>query len=341
MEYPALPRPLGRSLDRLAFAPWFTGPLGAAAELASVVAPSECVVCQRPDAVMCPACRRAFRAATVRPFEAQADAEGLPLLDGGEPLKVLAAGPYAREVSAAVLAFKDRQRVSLASVLGPALAGAVRAAVPPGAGTVALVPVPSTRLARARRGYAPVDLLVQWIVHRGLLPPGVAVVRALQVRPMAPWARTEQKSKGRRARSSSAVHLEVRAGHALQGHRVVLVDDVLTTGSTLARGYRSLRQAGAAVESAAVLAATAAPRRHEDMPVPDPAVRRASALREGGIPPGPRPGVAEFVTMAWRGLDYWGRWHTVEYGHLTKRRRTHLQRPGGETFGRCRVTRDQ
>ncbi|WP_372697913.1 ComF family protein [Arthrobacter sp. JSM 101049] len=266
MEYPAVPRRLARGLDRLAFAPWTTGPLGALAELAAVVAPSECIACRRPDAVMCPACRRAFRTATVRPFEAQAEAEGLPLLDGREPLRVLSAGPYAREVSAAVLAFKDRQRVSLAGVLGPALAGSIRAAVPPGPGPVALVPIPSSRLARARRGYAPVDLLLQWIVHRDLLPPGVVVVHALRVRSRAPWAMGEQKSKGRRARSSTAAQLEIRGGHALQGRRVVLLDDVLTTGSTLARGYRSLRLAGAAVESAAVLAATAAPRRREDAP---------------------------------------------------------------------------
>ncbi|HXD28303.1 MAG TPA: phosphoribosyltransferase family protein [Arthrobacter sp.] len=266
MEYPPVPRRLARGLDRLAFAPWITGPLGAAADLAAVVAPSECVVCGRPDTVMCPACRRKFRTATVRPFEAQADAEGLPLLESGEPLRVLAAGAYAREVSAALLAFKDRQRVSLAAALGPALAGAVRAAVPPGHGPVALVPIPSSRLARARRGYAPVELLLQWITRRGLLPPGVIVVRALRVRPTAPWARAEQKSKGRRARSSTAAQLEIRAPRSLQGLRVVLLDDVLTTGSTLARGYRCLRQAGAAVESAAVLAATAAPRRQEDTP---------------------------------------------------------------------------
>lgn len=268
MEYPGIPPRLAAGLDRVSGASWTRGPRDALAELASVLAPSECVYCQCDDAVMCPACRGAFRAATLRPFAAQEGAEGLPLLPDGEPLPVTAAGVYAREVSAALLAFKNRQRIPLAGVLGPALAGSIRAAAQAHPGPLALVPVPSSRMARARRGYAPVDVLIRWISRRGLLPPGVAVVPALRVVRRPPWAVAEQKSRGRRARSSDAAEFVVRPGHPVSGAPVLLVDDVLTTGSTLARGYLGLLRAGACVQGAAVLAATAPPRGGERGPLP-------------------------------------------------------------------------
>lgn len=268
MEYPPLPDRLARRLDALAFSSSVRGPLLALAELGSVAAPSDCVFCRRPDTVMCRTCRGAFRAATVRPFEAQDGAESLPLDLDGAPLPVVAAGVYAREVSAAVLAFKNRQRVSLAGVLAPALAGALRAASDRFDGGVLLVPIPSTRIARAHRGYAPVDVLLAWIRRRALLPPSTSVGHVLRVRSGPPWAGTAQKTKGRRARSGSAAEMVLRPHPQLLDRPVLLVDDVLTTGATLARAHRQLQAAGARVEGAIVVAATAAPR-HQDGPEVD------------------------------------------------------------------------
>ncbi|MDN5813486.1 MAG: ComF family protein [Arthrobacter sp.] len=272
MEYPALPDRWGRRLDSVAFSSSVRGPLSALAELGSVAAPSDCVFCRRPDVVMCRSCRGSFRAATVRPFQAQDGAESLPLDPKGEPLAVVAGGVYAREVSAAVLAFKNRQRVSLAGVLGPALAGALRVAGEGFDDGVVLVPIPSTRIARARRGYAPVDVLLTWIQRRALLPPSTSLARMLRVRPGPPWAGAAQKTKGRRARSGSAAQLVLRRTRGIPDRPVLLVDDVLTTGATLARAHHQLQAAGVRVEGAVVLAATAAPRHGDGSAVgaPDP-----------------------------------------------------------------------
>ena len=270
MEYPQLPESWARGLDSLVFSAAVQGPLTALAELGSVAAPSDCVYCRSPDAVMCRTCRGAFRAATVRPFEAQEGAESLPLDPGGEPLPVMAAGIYSREVSAAVLAFKNRQRVSLAGVLGPALAGALRLAADRFDSSILLVPIPSTRLARAHRGYAPVDVLLAWIQRRALLPPSTTSARLLRVRPGPPWAGAAQKSKGRRARAGSAAKMVLLPHPRIPDRPVLLVDDVLTTGATLARAHHQLQAAGVRVEGAVVVAATAAPRHHEGSDLDEP-----------------------------------------------------------------------
>jgi predicted amidophosphoribosyltransferase len=62
----------------------------------------------------------------------------------------------------------------------------------------------------------------------------------------------------RMANLAGALRVGRPAGVA--GRRVVLVDDVVTTGVTLAEAARALRAAGAEVPAAAVIAATA--RRH-------------------------------------------------------------------------------
>jgi predicted amidophosphoribosyltransferase len=63
----------------------------------------------------------------------------------------------------------------------------------------------------------------------------------------------------RAANLSGALHSRLD----LRGHRVVLVDDVITTGATLTEAARALRAAGAEVQACAVIAAT---ERHTDRP---------------------------------------------------------------------------
>lgn len=116
-----------------------------------------------------------------------------------------------------------------------------------------VVPVPSEPGRVRRRGFDHTDLLAS-AVGEVLARP---VVRALRLRRGTPD----------RGRTTSAVALPggaIRAVTALAGRSVLVVDDVLTTGTTLRATAAALRDAGAGPLSAAVLARApsgSAPRR--------------------------------------------------------------------------------
>jgi predicted amidophosphoribosyltransferase len=229
--------------------------------------PTSCVLCAAEDAALCPTCARNLRARTRRPFRAESAAPALMDVNGTVLLPVVAAGAYAHELAHLLLAFKNGGRADLAGPLAACLAGALETAVagpavslPRAAGELLLVPVPGSGRSFRRRGFVPVLLLLRLLKRRRALPAGTELCCALRLRWRRPWRARNQKGLGRSRRRAN-VHNSMRADGSLAGRTVVIVDDVLTTGATLAEAARALREAGALVSGAVVLAATAAPAR--------------------------------------------------------------------------------
>ncbi|MGC5563425.1 ComF family protein [Streptomyces sp. FR-108] len=215
-------------------------------DLTDLVLPAECGGCGRPRTVLCPKCRAALTGNVPCRVRPDPEPPGLPV--------VHAAAPYEDQVRAALLAHKERGALMLAGPLGTALAEAVRAGLGPagqavgavgavGSGTpVLLVPVPSARWAVRARGHDPARRIAL-AAAAGLRRSGMAarVVAVLRQR----RAVADQSGLNSRQRLDNlAGALEVAPGGArllAGGARVVLVDDLMTTGASLAEAARALR----------------------------------------------------------------------------------------------------
>ncbi|MEU6894332.1 phosphoribosyltransferase family protein [Streptomyces sp. NPDC046557] len=224
-------------------------------ELAGLVLPVDCAGCGAPRVVLCARCRAALAgggAGRARPAAAPA---GLPVVHAG--------AAYGDAVRAVVLAHKERGALPLAGPLGAALAAAVLSGGAGGeggegeAGGLVLVPVPSTRRQTRARGHDPgrrIALAASARLRGAGVPARVVPVLRLRRRV------ADQAGLGARERwENLAGALEARAAgvRSAGGARIVVVDDVMTTGATLAEAARALRAGGLRVTGAAVVAASA------------------------------------------------------------------------------------
>ena len=218
--------------------------LSAAASVLDVALPPACAGCGEEGFALCPRCRGALDARLSLPA-------GVPMgLPSGLPMLIAQlewSAPFSGPVRAALHGLKYAGERRLTEPLAAAVAARWRAA---GVGGEVLVPVPVHAERARRRGYDQAVLLT------------VELSRRLQMRWVPALERTRNTSPqfdlGRQARRAN-----VAGAFAVRGSResavvrdrwIVLVDDVVTTGSTLTACAEALYAVGATAVSAMTVA---------------------------------------------------------------------------------------
>ncbi|MFT4030522.1 MAG: phosphoribosyltransferase family protein [Protaetiibacter sp.] len=193
----------------------------------AIVLPVACAGCGAEGRELCAACRARLAPAPVRTSA-----------PGGLP--VHAGAPYREHVRRVLLACKEG-RTALAAPLAELLAAAIADAAPDAG--VELCVVPSTRAAFRLRGFDPARLVLARVGRRD----------ARVLRPARPHRAQKGLGRDERRANLRGAH---RARARLDGRCFLLVDDVVTTGATLAEAARAVRAAGGEVVGAVVVAAT-------------------------------------------------------------------------------------
>ena len=197
--------------------------------------PLKCVLCDKPPRQLCDHCR------------AQLPLRKRSVSRAGAP-PGFSCADYSESVATLVKAFKNDGSVILARQLGVWMAAAVgdwaRQTRTDRQLEIALVPAPSRAANNRSRGYSPARLLASNLaVQLRALGVNARVCDLMKVsgpvRDQADLNRSERKLNlvGR-------MSIEGSAHSRLANRKVVLVDDIITTGSTVAEMARCLESEG-------------------------------------------------------------------------------------------------
>jgi ComF family protein len=188
---------------------------------------TRCAGCDTPGAPICRTCRFAL----------------VSRADTGAPDGVLVAAPFSGRVRDVLLGFKYRNRRAIAGHLAGLL---VNRLVATGARVDVVTWAPTSQRRRRERGFDQAELVARHVARQLGVPCRRLLERAgPDVGP--------QTGRDRLARLHAPAF---RAHPHVPRRRVLLVDDVVTTGATLREGAAVLQRAGAVAVVPAAFAAT-------------------------------------------------------------------------------------
>jgi predicted amidophosphoribosyltransferase len=198
-------------------------------ELLDLLLPCRCALCGATGSIICEAC-----VGELQPSERAVERSNI---------HGWAASSYGVTEMALIKAFKEDGLTALSGYLASAMKLAyagLQSDAPTLLDGSLLVPAPSSRANFRKRGYLPSLLLARRLNH--FLGRPLIVKDALKfVRPVEDQASLTVNQRKTNLSGS------MLASSVVFGQRVILLDDVVTTGSTLAESARAIGQAGGEV----------------------------------------------------------------------------------------------
>ncbi len=203
--------------------------------------PPKCPICGQPGPAdtPCPRCRQADF--WLPPEQA--------VFPGRDFRCCVCAGWYRDDLRASLLRYKFSGRRGYAKAYGPLLAEAIRPHLTGHYDLISWVPV--SRQTLKKRGYDQAQLLAQETARALGTTAVPLLVKQVNNRPQSSLTDGRQRQD-----NVVGVYAPAPPADQTAGRRVLLIDDVLTTGATLNEAARTLRQAGAAEVVAAALCRT-------------------------------------------------------------------------------------
>lgn len=212
-------------------------------EFLNLVLPSSCVLCAQRGSPVCNRCQNEFACSGYSVRRSNFN---------GVTINGFAISQYDKNAATLVHELKENSQTYLASVLAKQMAEALRTRVSADV-RISLVPMPSKKMSFQKRGFNPAHLLAKKVaanlsIHGGLRI-GVENCLSLnrQVLDQASLVGLERRENLREAMSLIKKPI---------AQEIWLVDDVVTTGSTLLEATRCLGESGANVSGFAVFAET-------------------------------------------------------------------------------------
>jgi ComF family protein len=208
--------------------------------------PAACAGCGREGAPLCDGCLPALDARLTLPGGTPL---GLPAEIPAPLLQLDWCAPFAGPVRAALHDLKYRGERRLAEPLGDAVA---RRWARVGSGAEVVVPVPVHADRERQRGYDQAGIIAAHAARRLGLPFALALERGRAT--IAQFALDRDERAANVAGAFRRRASDPRAVQMVAGQWVLLVDDVVTTGATLAACAIALETAGARAVSAITVA---------------------------------------------------------------------------------------